>query len=348
MHRRPWPHLLRFLPALALLAVATAAASVPALPEKLSATGLYQRGNPLRVDAAHLAFAPRYPLWSDGTRKQRWLSLPARGRIDASDPNVWDFPPGTRLWKTFGYRRPVETRMIERLADGRWRFAAYVWDGDGRDATLAPEDGLRGLAVADAPGGRYDIPSREDCLACHGGSRVPVLGLSLVQLSAGGDAETRHAAGAGIDLAGLVRQGKLASLPAELLRQPLRIPAANADERDALGYLHGNCGHCHNRSGLGVPVALDLAIGWREGRLDAATVLASAIDRRARYAPAGQAPGTLLVPGDADASLIPQRMRTRDPRLQMPPLGTRSVDAQGLALVERWINTMHANEEAPP
>lgn len=346
MHRRPRFHLLRCLPVLACLAVANAATSAPALPEKLSATSLYLQGKPTRVDPAHLAFAPRYPLWSDGTRKQRWLSLPAGGRIDAADPNAWVFPPGTRLWKTFGYQRPVETRLIERLADGGWRFAAYVWDADGRDATLVPDGGLPGLAVADAPGGRYDIPSRQDCLACHGGTKVPVLGMSPLQLSRDGNASLDSSDG--IDLAGLVRLGKLANLPAEILRQPLRIPAANADEREALGYLHGNCGHCHNRSGLGVPVAMNLAIGWREGRLDAGTVLASAIDRRARYAPAGQAPGTLLVPGDADASLIPQRMRTRDPRLQMPPLGTRSVDAQGLALVERWINAMHANKETPP
>lgn len=347
MRRRHPSRLLRCLTTLACLAVASAAASAPALPEKLSATGLYVQGEPGKVDPAHLAFAPRYPLWSDGARKQRWLSLPAGGRIDATDPNAWDFPPGTRLWKTFGYGRPVETRMIERLDDGSWRFAAYVWDGDGRDASLVPHEGVRGLAVADAPDGRYDIPSRDDCLACHGGSRVAVLGLSLVQLSADDAAQARPAA-AGIDLAGLVRLDKVANLPAELLRQPLPIPAANIDERDALGYLHGNCGHCHNRSGLGVPVALNLAIGWREGRLDAETVLASALGRRARYAAAGQAPATLLVPGHADASLIPQRMRTRDPRLQMPPLGTRSVDAQGLALVERWINTMHAKEEALP
>ena len=47
---------------------------------------------------------------------------------------------------------------------------------------LVPEDGAV-VAVADAPGGRYSVPSRNDCLACHEGPAVPVLGFSALQLS---------------------------------------------------------------------------------------------------------------------------------------------------------------------
>ena len=32
------------------------------------------------------------------------------------------------------FDRPVETRLIERLADGSWRFATYVWNAAGTDA----------------------------------------------------------------------------------------------------------------------------------------------------------------------------------------------------------------------
>jgi len=32
-----------------------------------------------------------------------------------------------------------------------------------------------------------------------------------------------------------------------------------------------------------------------------------------------------------------QRMATRDPRRQMPPIGTAVPDADGLALLRRWI-----------
>ena len=136
----------------------------------------------MRVRGDNIAFAPQYPLWSDGTSKRRWIYLPPGAAIDASRVDAWEFPVGTRLWKEFGYDRRVETRYIERLADGSWRFAAYVWNKEGTDAVLAAEDGAV-LPVSAAPGGRYVVPSRNDCLACHEGPSVPVLGFSALQLS---------------------------------------------------------------------------------------------------------------------------------------------------------------------
>jgi mono/diheme cytochrome c family protein len=47
----------------------------------------------------------------------------------------------------------------------------------------------------------------------------------------------------------------------------------------------------------------------------------------------------LVAPGDPQASVLPLRMRSRHPQHQMPPLGTRLTDDEGLALVERWIQT---------
>ena len=140
----------------------------------------------------NIAFAPQYPLWSDGTSKRRWIYLPPGTAIDASRVDAWEFPVGTRLWKEFGYDRRVETRFIERLADGSWRFAAYVWNEEGTDAVLAAEDGAV-LPVSAAPGGRYVVPSRNDCLACHEGPPVPVLGFSALQLSPDRDPLAPHA-----------------------------------------------------------------------------------------------------------------------------------------------------------
>jgi len=69
------------------------------------------------------------------------------------------------------------------ISDGSWRFATYVWNAKGDDARLAPGASIPDLAAPKAPGGRYPIPSREDCLACHEGAAVPVLGVSALQLS---------------------------------------------------------------------------------------------------------------------------------------------------------------------
>ncbi|HXY38575.1 MAG TPA: hypothetical protein VEQ10_02850 [Vicinamibacteria bacterium] len=100
-------------------------------PATLQATGLYADPAAKRVREDVLPYTPQYPLWTDGAEKRRFVYLPPGTWIDASDPDAWRFPVGTRFWKEFGFhRRPVETRYLENTAGG-WRFAAYVWSDDG-------------------------------------------------------------------------------------------------------------------------------------------------------------------------------------------------------------------------
>src|SRR5688500_6534491 len=126
------------IPSVYSTAATIEAVQVTAPPGRLSETGLYVEGSSTQVDPRNLAFSPQYPLWSDGARKRRWIQLPAGSAIDASQPDAWEFPRGTRLWKEFALDRRVETRYIERLADGSWRFATYLWNEAGTEATLAP------------------------------------------------------------------------------------------------------------------------------------------------------------------------------------------------------------------
>jgi hypothetical protein len=231
------------------------------LPETLQETGLFT--------LATQPFAPAYPLWTDGMDKRRWLYLPPGATIDKSKPDAWEFPVGTRAWKEFardGTR--VETRLIERLADGSWRFASYAWNADGSHAVLAPEEGVP----------RLGIPSREDCLACHEGARVPILGYSAVQLER-------------------------------------TIAARSEVERHALGYLHGNCGHCHNAVALG-GTGLHFA-------QSAAHPLESAELARTSVASRPQE--------------ILRRLQSGNPYVRMPPLGVSVTDAEGVAAVQRYI-----------
>ncbi len=318
-----------------LIATAPCAAEAPLpepLPERLADTGWGH--------LEMLPFSPQYPLWTDGADKRRWLHLPEGRFIDASRPDAWEFPPGTRLWKEFGFAgRPVETRYIERLPDGRWRYASYLWEADGRSARLAPERGVT-LAVQGAPGGRYTVPGRLDCTACHEGAPVPVLGASALQLSPDRDPLAPHAAPArpgDADLPTLIARGWLRGLPAALLVQPPRIAAQSPVERAAFGYLHANCGHCHNDHGA--PVALVLAQSAADPAGSAARVRAALLDGPDRWRPAGAGPDArLVVPGQPAASLLLARLQTRDPLRQMPPLGTRQADAEGVAAVTSWIN----------
>lgn len=250
------------------------------LASSLSDTGLFEDGSVERVRAANEPFTPRFPLWTDGQSKRRWLYLPPGTAIDRSDPDRWEFPRGTRAWKEFSDGARVETRFIERLADGSWRYATYVWNSEGTVAALAPPEGFP----------KRGIPSRLDCLACHEGAPAPILGYSAVQL-----------------------EGTIAA----------RTPAEHA----ALGYLHANCGHCHNTGALEA-TGLFLAQSAASPDESAAKTRASV----ARHAPE-----------------ILRRVQSANPYVRMPPLGVTTADAGGLESVRRWIhNDLQPNKESAP
>jgi hypothetical protein len=85
-------------------------------PLHLHETGLFAAGSPAGTGPGVMSFTPQYALWSDGAAKRRWLYLPPGTQIDAANPDAWEFPRGTRLWKEFAHDRAVETRYIERRA----------------------------------------------------------------------------------------------------------------------------------------------------------------------------------------------------------------------------------------
>jgi uncharacterized membrane protein len=266
------------------------------LPERLSQTGLYARGDASELAAGVEAFQPQFELWSDGARKQRWLRLPAGEAIDKSDRDNWRFPVGTQLWKEFsvdGVR--VETRTLRKVGPGSedWATQAYVWLADGSDAVATPGGATNALGTA------HDVPSAGECLACHGGRKSFVLGYSAVQLG------------------------------------EVPLPGNETDQR-ALGYLHANCGHCHNQDR---PAAASSRCYDPENELD--FWLRTERLRSVTDTPTYQSGrGVAFEPGAPDQSRMVELMSDRGFLRQMPPLGTETVDRDGLAAVRAWIESL--------
>ncbi|MBL8948528.1 MAG: hypothetical protein JNK45_35480 [Myxococcales bacterium] len=290
-----------------------------------------------------LPFAPQYPLWTDGARKRRWIRLPAGTEIDGADPDAWVFPIGTELWKEFAFDgRPVETRHMRRRSDGAWSFTTYAWNAEGTAARRSVGTGGDGvaIAVALADGVTHGLPGTAECTACHDGA-TPVLGFSALQLSVDRDPLAPHAEPApegAIDLRGLLERGLLTGWPASLGDAP-RIAADTPEERAALGYLHGNCGGCHDDDGA--LASLGMTLAWDPEAPSA--VRGSLVATRARAPLPGARPGTAasrVEPGRPDRSVLLGRMRSRHPVHQMPPIGTRLVDDDAVALLETWIRRL--------
>jgi len=106
-----------------------------------------------------------------------------------------------------------------------------------------------------------------------------------------------------------MREGLLKDAPMAWATQAPDFAAASPAEHAARGYLHGNCGHCHFDGGVPVPLRLALDVGGRP----------------------------VPVSAEQAANLL-RRAGSRNPYVQMPPLGTREIDAQGLALLAHHLN----------
>ena len=298
------------------------AASLVALPQRLSETGLF-------VDAAETlgvgvhAYAPAFELWSDGAVKRRWVQLPPGTRIDVSDAEDWRFPVGTRLWKEFvrdGVR--VETRVLQRTgeADDAWVAAAYVWNDEG-DAVLTP------AGLENARGTEHDVPAANRCFGCHGGRKSRVLGFSALQLANSDGPFT---------LADAVDAGLLSDTPTAALVVP-----GSSEDRAMLGLLHVNCGHCHN---LRRPKSAGARCFDPENKMN----LLLETDSLTTFEATGFARTVLghqVKPGRADESEAFVLFSHRAPPglfgpSQMPPLATERVDDVAVERLRAWINAL--------
>ena len=191
-------------------------------------------------------------------------------------------------------------------------YAAYQWNADETAAELVPEVGAADVApVASAPSAPlHDIPGTGTCKYCHGALPAHVLGIGTVQSS--------HEPG-GLSLAELVAANRLTAAPAA----PYVVPG-NAVEQAALGYLHANCGHCHNDTDTGVTAprfVLRLLVG--DDTPAATHAYATAVNVLHTWLNAPPEAGDYRVRGgDPGSSELYFRTGVRAPGLQMPPIGS--------------------------
>ncbi len=86
------------------------------LPERLSETGLFADVGQQQLAPRVFAYTPAFALWSDGAEKRRWVFVPAGAQVDTRDPDAWQFPEGTKLWKEFSHQGVrLETPCCRRL-----------------------------------------------------------------------------------------------------------------------------------------------------------------------------------------------------------------------------------------
>lgn len=251
-----------------------------------------------------LAYDVAHPLWTGVGSKRRVLRLPEGMPIDVSLADRWQLPVGTIAMKTIvDGERPLETRVI-RVDGDDTHYEVYAWAADGGDAERLQLDAPTMLE------GRHEVPSRLQCRQCHESASSVLLGIDTLQL---GDA------GALDDLAA---RGVLS----QTITGP-RPTAAHAEPTAArvLGWLAGNCVHCHN-GGAAQNASFDLRPG---------VAFSNLVDRPT--ASSASAAGTRVVPGDPDASVLYVAVVGSAAGVgAMPPVGVPLPDA-ALDDLRAWI-----------
>ena len=307
-------------------------------PTTLSQTGLYSDFASRTLSPGIFRYAVRYPFWADGAEKDRFVLIPAGSKIDTTNMDFWSFPIGTKVWKEFRVGgKAIETRLLWKRTDAGsrgWWMASYVWSADGSEATLAAD------GVVNALGTTHDVPSQQDCATCHDNVGDVIIGVSAIQLSgssaaagdAGADAGDAGDAGTPSALLQLAAMNLLSVPPAGDFTVP-----GSGNVQNALGYLHGNCGHCHNdRSGLAGQTAMRLRVSTTNTTPQDTPTYKTAIGLKTRHIMPPDV-DTAVVPGLPDQSQLYLRATSRGNGWAMPPLATKEVDAVGSVTLRNWI-----------
>lgn len=303
--------------------------------DSLQGTGLCTDPACTQIDPTVLEYVPRFELWADSASKRRWIQLPVGTKIDTTNMDRWVFPVGTKMWKEFtrdGVR--VETRFITKRevdddAPTAWFFISYAWNA-AQDSNTPTSVG-----ATDANGTGHDIPSRASCKECHDSLRPSrVLGFQAIQLDFNSSL---------LDLEDLITQDLLTAPPTGGVAGARFPLPGNAVERAALGYMHGNCGHCHNP---GSPthdiVPLDTLLDTTKLASVATTpTFLTSVDQLAAvpFVESGITYDRIIISGDPDNSGLMVRMNLMNTR-RMPKIGSEVTDPTGQAALLAWINSL--------
>jgi hypothetical protein len=149
----------------------------------------------------------------------------------------------------------------------------------------------------------------------------------------------------------LMDAGLVSPRRTELLTSPPRIAAGSPAARAALGYLSTNCGSCHNRessiASLGLLLKHDVGdrgsgIGDQGtgGSVQCTPALATTVGRKGHWlVPANPDDSRVINPGKPELSALVQRVRSRRPSSQMPPIGTVVQDRAAVDLLTSWVTS---------
>lgn len=320
-----------------------------------------------------LAYTLSAPLFTDYASKYRFVFIPQGQTATYSEKEVFEFPVGTVITKTFTMpadtsdrgvekERIIETRLLIKKAGG-WVARPYVWNEAETEAIWDKTGEL--VAINNLKHGEdtltfnYGVPNQNSCTTCHqynpNGNNDAVNGIDPTPAYFAPigpkarylNSDYDFGQGAENQLNKWVASNMLSGLPDENSSIP-RAPAFSDDTSlseysgtaeqltaTAKAWLDINCGHCHRTEGQASNTAFraDYNIAW-SGNEGYHGACAVPVSG------ASEGSTKIIVPGDASQSLLYNRMNTTQAGKLMPPVGRAVIHKEGTALIKAWIDSL--------
>ena len=202
-------------------------------------------------------------LFSDYAEKYRFIKLPPGTHANYSADQVFEFPVGTVIAKTFAFprdardpsqgRRLIETRILKHEPDG-WVGLPYIWNNEQTDATLDVAGDTVDVSWIHTDGrtrtDNYIIPNANQCKGCHkAGEIMRPIGPKARNLnrdfaySRGNRKSACHTGAAAV---------RSPALPDAAAAPRLAVwddPKSGTLDARARAWLEINCAHCHSPEG---------------------------------------------------------------------------------------------------
>jgi parallel beta-helix repeat protein len=302
--------------------------------------------NPLANSNGGVIYDLNTPLFTDYAQKYRFVFVPNGAKAAYRATEVFDFPVGTIIAKTFtiqaDLRIPesdqdiIETRLLIRRRDG-WIALPYIWNGDKSDAVLTRTGGTQPISWIDMDGlprsTDYVIPNTNNCANCHGEETLIPIGPTARSLNK----DYAYDSGTTNQLDHWSAINILSGAPADKSSIP-SIPlwgdtSASLNDR-ARGYLDVNCAHCHSPGGSGDTSGLFLNYFLPFG---------PTVGKCKPPVAAGGGSGGLdydIVPGSSAESIMVFRMNSNELAVRMPEIGRSIIHPEGVGLIADWIDAM--------
>jgi putative heme-binding domain-containing protein len=319
-------------------------------PRRLSETGLFTSLDTMTPATGVVQYDVTVERWMDGAAATRWVAIPDSGSISlANGDKSASYPEGTVFIKHLtmlidGIGRgesvdiPLETQLLH-FENGTWHPYTYVWADEKDDATLVDAAGADHefrYALPSSPRDEFEelnwhANAENECRMCHNAGSSFVLGFVPLQLNRTlSDQKGKSSQ----QFDALTDQRIIAAARRSLDSSPVRLVDPH-DETQSLNdrarsYLHGNCSACHHPGGNAiVSFYLRRELPFAELKTNKGTGIGTF----------GLENAKIIVPGDPYRSVLLYRM-SKLGYARMPYIGSRVVDGQGVALIEKWIGAM--------